>query len=49
MHGIVINEDNSHYFHDRGADGANEESLCELVRHYCVGQVTEVAIRSMLG
>ena len=23
MNGIVINEDNSHYFHDRGAAGAN--------------------------
>ena len=42
MAGIVINEDNSHYFSDRGKDGADEESLCGLARHYCVGQVVEV-------
>ncbi len=42
MAGIVINEDNSHYFFDRGEGGANEESLCGLARHYCVGQVVEV-------
>lgn len=42
MSGLVINEDNSHYFYSRGAAGANVEKLKEMVAHYCVGQVTEV-------
>ena len=42
MSGIIINEDDSHYFADRGLSGANIEKLKEMVSHYCQGQVDEV-------
>ena len=42
MSGIVINEDNSHYFSCRGPYGANTDKLKELAAHYCTGQVDEV-------
>lgn len=42
MSGIVINEDNTHYFFDRGEEGADTEKLCELVQNYCCGDVGEV-------
>lgn len=43
MSGIVINEDNSHYYVDRGMAGVNEEKMREMARHYCSGQTVEVA------
>jgi len=42
MPGIVINEDNSHYYFDRGPHGANEEKMREMARHYCQSQTAEV-------
>ncbi|MBO5959321.1 MAG: hypothetical protein J6Q65_04280 [Lentisphaeria bacterium] len=47
MYGIVINEDFSHYFYNRGPRGANPEKLREMVSHYCVGQVDEVMFNFM--
>ena len=47
MNGIVINEDNSHYFLSRGIDGADLPELKELTAHYCVGQVSEVVYNFM--
>ena len=39
---IIINEDNSHYFCDRGVEGATLEKLEELPASYCRGMVGEV-------
>jgi len=42
MAGFVINEDNSHYYYDRGLSGVNEEKMREMTQHYCRGQAVEV-------
>ncbi len=42
MNGFILNEDNSHYFGNRGEDGANDSKLAELVQHYCHDQCGEV-------
>lgn len=47
MSGLVINEDNSHYFLSRGAAGADIEKVKELTSHYCIGQVSEVKYNFM--
>jgi len=41
-HGLILNEDNTHFFGSRPAEKMSIEGLKELIDHYAVGQVTQI-------